>query len=133
MTSTWTFYDGGTGACIGRYSGPHQYLAANTPAGAVVISGHHCHRSTCVDPQTGALQAMVTSQAAQQASAAADARADRDRLLAASDWTDTVSAPARLGAVLHAQWLAYRQALRDITRQPGWPASITWPIRPGSN
>ncbi len=27
-------------------------------------------------------------------------------------------------------WITYRQALRDITSQPGFPTSVTWPIKP---
>ena len=30
-------------------------------------------------------------------------------------------------------WLAYRQALRDITEQEGYPESIVWPERPDEN
>lgn len=65
-------------------------------------------------------------------SALADRRA-RDRrqgLLQSSDWTDTYSAPSRLGQVLYDQWQAYRQALRDITEQPGYPLEIAWPSPP---
>lgn len=58
-----------------------------------------------------------------------DVREARDRLLAACDWTDTASAPARLGAERYAAWQSYRQALRDITLQPD-PLSIIWPTRP---
>lgn len=29
-----------------------------------------------------------------------------------------------------AVWMAYRQALRDITMQPGFPDIIDWPIKP---
>jgi hypothetical protein len=56
-------------------------------------------------------------------------RADRTARLAASDWTDTASAPARLGAEEYAAWQAYRQALRDITLQPD-PAALDWPTPP---
>jgi hypothetical protein len=123
---SWTFYDGATGACLGRFAGPRQYLALNTPAGAVVVDGHHCHRSTRLDVASGQLQHVGPD----PAEAARAARSDRDRLLAACDWTDTASAPARLGAELYAQWQAYRQALRDITHQPGWPAAVQWPAPP---
>lgn len=61
---------------------------------------------------------------------AADARTERNQRLAESDWTDTASAPARLGETLYAQWQAYRQALRDITQQPGFPLDVIWPTPP---
>lgn len=28
------------------------------------------------------------------------------------------------------EWLAYRQALRDITSQPDFPGSVVWPVKP---
>lgn len=28
------------------------------------------------------------------------------------------------------EWLAYRQALRDITNQPGFPDNVVWPVEP---
>ena len=55
--------------------------------------------------------------------------ARRQQLLADSDWTDTVSAQTRLGDD-YAVWQAYRQALRDITSQLGYPAAIEWPTQP---
>lgn len=56
---------------------------------------------------------------------AAEARAKRNELLAASDWTQVSDAPVDQSA-----WAVYRQALRDITSQPGFPLEITWPAQP---
>lgn len=61
---------------------------------------------------------------------AASVRTERCRLLAASEWTDTLSAKNRLGDALYDEWQAYRQALRDITAQPGFPELIDWPDTP---
>lgn len=49
----------------------------------------------------------------------------RDTLLAQSDWTQVADAPVDAGA-----WAAYRQALRDLPGQPGFPETINWPVRP---
>ena len=54
----------------------------------------------------------------------------RNMRLTASDWTDTLSAKARLGDELYQQWQTYRQALRDITTQAD-PFNIVWPVPPG--
>jgi hypothetical protein len=54
--------------------------------------------------------------AADTASRAARMRAQRDRLLAASDWTQVADAP-----VDKAAWAAYRQALRDLPQAEGFP------------
>jgi hypothetical protein len=48
-------------------------------------------------------------------------RAERNRLLVASDWTQVADAPVDAAA-----WATYRQALRDITTQAN-PFNIVWP------
>jgi hypothetical protein len=55
----------------------------------------------------------------------AEVRAERDRLLAASDWTQVADAP-----VDQAAWAEYRQALRDVPQQEGFPENVVWPDRP---
>lgn len=55
----------------------------------------------------------------------AEARFLRDKLLAASDWTQLVDAP--LSATLKAEWVTYRQALRDLDLQA---EKIVWPTPP---
>lgn len=59
-----------------------------------------------------------------------DARVLRARLLGDSDWTQMLDSP--MTADLRAAWTTYRQSLRDITVQPGWPLDITWPVQPGN-
>lgn len=54
-----------------------------------------------------------------------EVRADRNAKLTASDWTQVADAPVDKEA-----WSAYRQALRDITGQEGFPWTITWPTQP---
>jgi nucleoid-associated protein YgaU len=56
---------------------------------------------------------------------AAAARAQRNTLLQQSDWTQVADAP-----VDQAAWATYRQALRDITAQAGFPETINWPVAP---
>jgi hypothetical protein len=58
-------------------------------------------------------------------SKAAQIRSQRNQLLTASDWTQVLDAPIDRTA-----WAAYRQALRDITSQEGFPASVQWPNDP---
>lgn len=53
-----------------------------------------------------------------------DLRAERDRRLAASDWTQLPDAP--LSDEQKAAWAVYRQALRDMTETAGdWPEPPT--------
>lgn len=52
-------------------------------------------------------------------------REERTKLLSNTDWTQLIDAP-----VDAAPWATYRQALRDITIQPGFPHNVTWPDEP---
>lgn len=61
------------------------------------------------------------------AQAWAAVRAQRDARLAACDWV-TLRAQ-ETGDPVPGRWLAYRQALRDITDQAD-PLAIVWPIPP---
>lgn len=58
--------------------------------------------------------------------AARQARRQRDALLAACDWTQLPDVPTAAKAA----WAAYRQALRDVTTQPGFPEEVAWPHPP---
>ena len=51
-------------------------------------------------------------------------RAERDRRLADTDWTGLSD------VTMSADMAAYRQALRDITAQVGFPHSVNWPVKP---
>ena len=53
------------------------------------------------------------------------ARAGRNTLLSDTDWTQIADAPVDATA-----WATYRQALRDITDQDGFPNDINWPTQP---
>jgi len=55
-------------------------------------------------------------------------RLERDRLLTETDWVITMH--KELGTNIPAAWKTYRQALRDITTQEGFPNDITWPEKP---
>ena len=59
---------------------------------------------------------------------ARQARAKRDRLLSASDFYVMPDYPATEEGL--AEVKAYRQALRDITKQNGFPHQIAWPTKP---
>lgn len=52
-------------------------------------------------------------------------RAERNQLLTASDWTQISDSTADKAA-----WATYRQALRDITTQAGFPWTVEWPVQP---
>ena len=52
------------------------------------------------------------------------ARADRDVMLQQTDFY------ALVDSTITAEMRAYRQALRDVPQQDGFPFNITWPTKP---
>jgi|TARA_R100000455_G_C6232444_1_gene93676 hypothetical protein len=54
-----------------------------------------------------------------------NAREKRNSLLLESDWTQVADA-----AIDKTAWAEYRQLLRDVPGQSGFPNSITWPTEP---
>lgn len=60
---------------------------------------------------------------------ARNAIAHRNRLLVASDWSQAADIPH--APEVAALWRSYRQALRDIPAQAGFPAAVEWPTPPG--
>ena len=82
---------------------------------------------------------VVTNKTSEEISAHNDAvskqvRYERDKLLAESDWVTVKAvdqnAQDSLGVQIPQVWLDYRQALRDITSQAGFPHNVTWPEEP---
>ncbi len=67
-------------------------------------------------------------QATLDAEAAASVRAQRDELLAKSDWV-TIRAK-ELGQTVPEEWYTYRGDLRQIPEQSGFPHDVTFPEEP---
>lgn len=59
---------------------------------------------------------------------AVSVRTERDAFLNATDWVVTKSFEA--GESVPSEWQAYRQALRDVPSQAGFPFNVTWPVKP---
>ena len=51
-------------------------------------------------------------------------RSHRDNLLQQTDWM------ALSDVTMSPDWASYRQALRDVTAQEGYPYSVIWPTKP---
>lgn len=108
-------------------------------------------RSEEIDVQESALRCAIDD--GDEELAAAITRAIRNRMLEDSDGMlafdrcgialpDTITATTMLAAfkalvdglkvLLNGEWAAYRQALRDLPAQPGFPFHVTWPKAPES-
>ena len=72
--------------------------------------------------------AIVLTDAEYDTVLAASARQKRDRLIAATDYLVTPDYPIESDRLTKVK--IYRQALRDIPEQAGFPRTITWPEKP---
>lgn len=72
--------------------------------------------------ETAASQDEVAERVANKSN---EVRAERDAKLASSDWTQVADA-----TVDKAAWATYRQALRDIPQQAGFPYNVIFPVTP---
>lgn len=66
------------------------------------------------------------AKAALDASQAQNVRDQRDRLIAETDWTQGKDIPDNIST----KWATYRQALRDVPAQTGFPWTVQWPTKP---
>ena len=98
---------------------PAEDYRKNRERTAVLIDGNWFEQWTEVD-------ASVEEIAERTAAKANDVRADRNKRLAETDWTQSRDVTLDNDA----DWIAYRQALRDITSQEGFPHDVTWPEKP---
>ena len=100
------------------------------PLVQTVVRDAEPHRETAVDEDTGetyetgrwVIGFTVVNKPQDEAEQAV--RNQRNRLLSETDWmalSDNTMTP---------EWATYRQALRDITEQTGFPYSVNWPTKP---
>jgi len=127
-------YDG-TGAVLCTYRGyPFQCSELETPDEWAQIQGLVASGDIEIAPYVA--PAAPTSEAV-AAFDAATVKVQRDALLAQSDWIVSrhrdqrdSGVPTSLTNDQYVGWLTYRQALRDITLQDGWPSNVSWPTSP---
>ena len=74
---------------------------------------------------TTAAENEANYKASKDAEQAKNVRTQRTEKLRDSDWTQVADAP-----IDKAAWAAYRQALRDVPTQSGFPWQVTWPTQP---
>jgi len=77
------------------------------------------------DGETTAAEQEAAYKAAKDAEQAKSVRNSRTEKLKDSDWTQIADSTADKST-----WATYRQALRDITSQSGFPWEVTWPDAP---
>jgi hypothetical protein len=112
-----------------------QTLVVGTPTREVIRLKTE---ADCTDPDTGEVdtdqvgqplygsewEVAHTVQNMEQATAENNVRSKRDGLLSETDWT------ALSDVTMSSDMTTYRQALRDVPAQEGFPFSVTWPTKP---
>lgn len=101
----------------GPQASPTRYQVAFAD-GVEQIGGKWYTKYSVSDMDQEAKDALDTTQAAAM-------RKQRDEKLAECDWTQVADAPVNKAA-----WATYRQALRDVTAQSGFPWTVEWPSKP---
>ena len=81
--------------------------------------------ATDTTPAQTAAEQEAAYKASKDAEQAKSVRTSRNDKLKECDWTQIADSTADKTA-----WATYRQALRDITAQAGFPWTITWPDAP---
>jgi hypothetical protein len=109
-------------------AGPYQYVARNgvvQDAKGNWVTAWEVREMFSDDEESTKAEKETAYQAGLDAEAAKGIRTERNRLLSESDWTQVLDAPVDQTA-----WVEYRQALRDITSQEGFPHNVVWPTKP---
>ena len=108
-------------------AGPYQYVARNgvvQDAKGNWVTAWEVREMFSTDEDGTKAEKEAAYQAGLDATAAKSVREERDRKLAETDWM------ALTDVTMSAEMTTYRQALRDITAQSGFPHSVTWPTKP---
>lgn len=82
--------------------------------------------ATDTEPAQTAAEQEAAYKAQKDAEQAKSVRADRNARIAETDWTQGKDIPDNISSA----WAAYRQALRDVPSQTGFPWDIQWPTQP---
>ena len=79
-------------------------------------------------PEATAAEQEAAYKAQKDAEQAKAVRADRDKRLSDTDWL--VIKNLELNQNIPGTWEVYRQALRDVPQQAGFPWTVNWPVAP---
>jgi hypothetical protein len=108
---------GGDVVFEGQQASPTRYQTAYAN-GVEQVAGKWYTKYSVVDMDDEA-------SAAKDAQQATSVREDRNKRLAETDWTQLTDAPVATEA-----WATYRNNLRNVTEQSGFPWEVTWPNKP---
>ena len=128
MMKTVTIYSQDTGGIHSCITCPSHEIPLNIPEGHAAIEGFYSAEHFTVEngiPKEKPTKTPEEIEAEELAKAWEQLRRDRDFKLSVCDWTQVPDAPVDRDA-----WAVYRQALRDVPQQAGFPTDIIWPEKP---
>jgi|SRR6185436_2161330 len=124
--SNFSFYRLDTGELTGvsLHTSDPKMLAMNIPEGCGYVEGTYDHFFNRVDLNT---MQVVSRDPPPEFHQRAEhmVRARRDRMLTETDWR--VARAMELGNKPSDALTTYRQLLRDLPKQPGFPHEVIWP------
>lgn len=106
---------------------PEFYKSGKKAAGFVNIEHNETAVTTCTWNES-AYQKWLSQQPDPAEALAMEAREKRDQLLRDCDWTQIPDSP--LSESEKESWKTYRQELRDVPQQRGFPEYVDWPEEP---
>lgn len=119
-----TIYDIATGEIKKTVIVPFHHVI-RLEKGEAILDGHYDDDKFMVvagAPVERLMASVPESYNEPQPTTEAGVRRLRNSLLNQSDWTQVADAP-----IDQAAWAIYRQALRDIPNQEGFPVNVNWP------
>ena len=126
---TYSLYHAHTGRFTGEVlTMAPEMLPAHIQDGLAALEGAYDARTNRVDTDSGEVISMDAPDQTEEL--ARVARYRRERLLVLTDWV--VTRAAERGESIETDWREYRQALRDVPQQAGFPSAITWPEAPSA-
>ena len=120
MKKMYTKYDETTGEIEGIFSGIEADAALNT-----CIEGEYSAEEYRIIDGLPVAKSASEIEAKRLEELTRDVRFSRNAELKKTDWTQISDAPVDQTA-----WATYRQALRDLPDQEGFPDNVVWPTKP---
>jgi hypothetical protein len=121
---SYVIYDTTTGYVIKTITGTERTIELNTKKGQAYIEGRVSEPNKMV--VDGEIVDRPKSEDELRREAIGQVLTRRSVALVSSDWTQIGDVPLNNKEA----WATYRQALRDIPKQEGYPFNVVWPTEP---
>jgi hypothetical protein len=118
-------YEKSSGEIVQTGFGTQDFIDGFDIQGQAISVGYADLKQQMVEGEELVMKPDTVLSEIKRSEAMAEVRHIREVLLSQSDWTQLPDAPVDQNV-----WAVYRQELRDVTNQHGFPEFITWPVTP---